>query len=120
MAISLLPYAATFTEVLFLEKLLIRFFSRVTTSTQQLLSRSSYFFRAPAFFEELLFHKVASFEAVIFFQNSYFSREKLLPSSHFLRTESSLGQLLFGTTTFLTEELFRIKISTEELLFPSR
>ena len=32
-------------------------------------------------------------------------------------TGSSLGQLLFGTATFLAEGLLRIKISTEELLF---
>ena len=37
-----------------------------------------------------------------------------------MRIESSLGQLLFGTPTVLVEELFRIKISTEELLFPIR
>ena len=30
---------------------------------------------------------------------------------------SSLGQLLFGAATFLVEEIFRIKISTEQLLF---
>ena len=37
-----------------------------------------------------------------------------------MRIESSIGQLLFGTPTVLVEELFRIKISTEELLFPIR
>ena len=42
---------------------------------------------------------------------------KLLPSSHFVRTESSLGQLLFWKATFLVEYLLRIKISTEELLW---
>ena len=83
MAISLLPYAATFTEVLFLEKLLIHFFSRVTTSTQQLLSRSSYFFRAPAIFEELLFHKVASFEAVIFFKIATFLEKNFYRAATF-------------------------------------
>ena len=31
--------------------------------------------------------------------------------------ESSLGHLLFRTATFLEEELFKIKISSEELLF---
>ena len=51
-----------------------------------------------------------------YFQNTYFFGAKLLLSSHFLRTGSSLGQLLFGTATFLADELLRIKISTEELL----
>ena len=37
-----------------------------------------------------------------------------------MRIESSIGQLLFSTPTVLVEELFRIKISTEELLFPIR
>ena len=41
---------------------------------------------------------------------------ELLPNSHFLGIGSSLGQLLFGTATFLAEKLLRIKISTEELL----
>ena len=37
-----------------------------------------------------------------------------------MRIESSVGQLLFGTPTVLVEELFRIKISTEELPFAIR
>ena len=37
-----------------------------------------------------------------------------------MRIGSSLGQLLFGTATFLVEELLRIKISIEELLSRSR
>ena len=55
-----------------------------------------------------------------FFQNSYFFRAKLLPKSHFLWIESSLGQLLFVTASFLAEVLFRIKISIEGQLFRSR
>ena len=96
-----------------------RFF-RVTTSTQQLLFRSSYFFRAAAFWGGLFFQNNHFFRSSYFFQNSYFFRAKLLASSHFLRKESSSGQLFFETATFLAEELFRIKIPTEELLFPSR
>ena len=38
---------------------------------------------------------------------------KRLSSSHHLRIESSLGQLLFGTASFLVEELFRIKVLIE-------
>ena len=95
-----------------------RFF-RVTILTQQLLFRSSYFFRAAAFLRSSFFRIITFFEAVIF-QNSYFFIAKLLASSHFLRIESSSGQLLLRTATFLVEEMFRIKIYSEELLFPSR
>ena len=93
-------------------------FFRVTASTQQLLSRSSYFFRTAAFLR-IFFFRTVTF-SLLFFQNSIFFREKLLQSSQFLRIGSYLGHLLFGTAIFLAEELFRIKISTEELLFQSR
>ena len=93
-------------------------FFRVTISTQQLLSRSSYFFRTAAFLRSSFFITVIFSQ--IFFQNSFFFRANILQSSHSLRTGSYLGQLLFGTTIFLAEELFRIKISTEELIFQSR
>ena len=102
------------------EKATSSHFFRVTAPTQQLLFQSRYFFRASASFEELLFQNSHFFRTSYFFQNSYFSRAKLLPSSHVLRIGSSLGQLHFGTATFFVEEFFRIKISTEELLFPSR
>ena len=98
---------------------LLVYFSNVTISTQQLLFQSSYFFKAAAFGEKLLSRSVAYLQQ-LFFQNSYFFRAKLLLSSYHLRIGSSLGQLLFGTATFLAEDLFRIKISTEELLFRSR
>ena len=54
---------------------------------------------------------------MLFFQNSCFFRANLLPSSYL---GSSIGQLLFGAAVFLAKELFRIRISTEELLFRSR
>ena len=41
-------------------------FFRVTTSTQQLLFRSSYFFRAAAFLRNSFFRTITFFEAVIF------------------------------------------------------
>ena len=34
-----------------------------------------------------------------------------------MRIGSSVAQLFFGTANFLTEELLRIKISTEEVIF---
>ena len=91
-------------------------FFRVTTSTQQSLFRSSYFFRTAAFFS---FFRTVTFSQELFSQKSFFFRAKLLQSSHFFRIGSSLQQLLFGTAIFL-EELFRIKISKKELLFQSR
>ena len=87
-------------------------FFRVTTSTQQLLFRGSYFFRTAAVFS---FFRTVTFSQELFFQNSFFFGAKILQSSHFLKTGSSLWQLFFGT-----EELFRIKISKKELLFQSR
>ena len=45
---------------------------------------------------------------------------KLLPSSHLLRIGSSLENLFFETATLLEEELFRMDMSAEELLFRIR
>ena len=88
-------------------------FFRVTTSTQQLLFRSSYFPTAATFLR-------SSFFKQLFFRNSYLFRAKLLSSSHFLKIGRSLGQLLCRTATFLAEDLFGIKISIEEAPFRSR
>ena len=69
--------------------------------------------------EQLLFLRSSVFGTVtssqqLFVQNSCFFGAKLLPRDHFLTIG---GSLLFGKTTFLSEELFRINISTEELFF---
>ena len=72
-------------------------FFRVTTSTQQLLFRDSYFFRTAAFFP---FFRTVTFSQELFFQNSFFFGAKILQNIHFLRKESSLQQLLFGTAIF--------------------
>ena len=92
-------------------------FFGVTTSTQQLLFRGSYFFITAAFFS---FFRTVTFSQELFFQNSFFFGAKLLQSSHFLRIGSSLRQLLFGIVIFFSEELFWIKISKKELLFQTR
>ena len=79
---------------------------------------------------------VANFSGQMYFWRNYFfifrhksnffgasiSSEMLLfwgtlLSSHLLRNESCLGQLLFGTLTFLVGELFRGKTFSEEVLF---
>ena len=119
MAISLLVYVVTFSGQLYFWRSYSSHFFRVTTSTQQLLFWSSYFFRASDFWRSSIFRTVTSLQQ-LFFQNSYLLRAKLLPSNHQLRTASSLGQLIVGRATFLVEGLLRIKISTEELLFRSR
>ena len=93
-------------------------FSWVTTSTQQLLVRSSHFFRAATFLRSSFFRTVTSSKQ-LFYQNSNFFRPKDTPIRDFLRIRNSSGQLPFGTTAFLVKDLFRIKISIEELLFSS-
>ena len=87
--------------------------------TQHLLFWSGYVYKAAAFYRSSFFRTITSSQQ-LFFRIATSLRTKLLLTSHFLRKESSLGQLLFGTATFLVEESFRIKISTEELLFRSR
>ena len=72
--------------------------------------------------EQLLFLRSSVFGTVtssqqLFVQNPCFFGAKLLPRDQFLTIGGSLGQLLFGKTTFLAEELFRINISTEQLFF---
>ena len=92
-------------------------FFRVTTSTQMLLFRSSYFFRGATFFEGIPFSEQSPLRSSHFFQNSYFLRAKLLPSSYFSRIGSSLGQLLFGTLTFLVEKLFEYSCTFSQHTF---
>ena len=85
------------------------FFSE-TTSIQQLLFWSSYFFRTAAFFS---FLRTVTFSQELVFQNSFFFRAKLLQSSH-------LGSSCFSEQLIFSEELFRAKISKKELRFQSR
>ena len=103
MAISFFAYVATFLEQLYFRgrhfftllqsnyfNITITFFG-VASSSKPLL-----FWGAPFFF--------------FFFQNILFFRAELLPSSHFLRIKSSIGQLLFGST----EELHLGKVNFSE------
>ena len=99
-----------FKTVLFLEKSLLKTFS------EKLIRHNSYFFGTAISSEQLLLFEELLFQSS---QRSSFFRAELLPSSHFLRTESSLGQLFLGTATFSTADLFITKIATEELLFRS-
>ena len=78
-------------------------FFRVTTSTQQSLSRSCYFFRTAAFLRSSFFRTVTF--SLLLFQISFIFRAKLLQSNYYLRIGSYLGQLL-SKQLFLAEELF--------------
>ena len=51
---------------LFVERLLLHTFFRVTTATQQLLSQSSYFFRTAAFLRSSFFQKQSLFRSYYF------------------------------------------------------
>ena len=93
-------------------------FLRVTTSIQQLLFRSIYFFGSYVFLRSSFFKTVTSLQQLLF-RNSYFFRAKLLPRSHHLKIRGSSRQLLFRKADFLVEDLFRIKIPTQELHFGS-
>ena len=84
---SLLPSPNFFRTALFLQKLHSSYFFRVTTLTQQLLFRSSYFFTTASFLRSSFFRTI-TFSHQLFFQNSFFFRVKLLQSSHFLRKGS--------------------------------
>ena len=90
------------------------YFDLIATFSEQLFLQCYYFFWGVS-----VIRTVTSSEQP-FFQNSYFFRGKLLPSSHFLRIGSSLGQLLFGTPTFLVQKLFRVNTFSEELLSQTR
>ena len=91
-----------FRTALFSEKLLL------CTSLDKLLRHNSNSFGAAISSEQLLFLSNSVFERVISLQQLFFQNIGSIGSS--------LGQLLFGTVTFLAEELLRIKIFIEELL----
>ena len=93
----MLPLFQDFQDNFILVEATSSHFFRVTTSTQQLLFRGSYFFRTAAVFS---FFRTVTFSQELFFQNSFFFGAKILQSSHFLRIGSSLRQLLFGTAIF--------------------
>ena len=99
-------------------------FKKTLFSEKLLWHNSSFleqlFLQSSCYFWGTLFSKQSLLRSSYLFQNIYFFREKLLPSKHFLRIGSYLGKLIFVTANFLVEELFRIKISTEELVFWNR
>ena len=103
-----------------------RSFFRIVTSSQQLFFQNNYFSTSV----DIFILNISSTKKVVIPKSNcprelpilkkWLIGRKVLPSNHFSRSGSSLGQLLFGTATFLVEEMFRIKISAEELLFRIR
>ena len=115
MATSFLAYVVNFSGQLcfcrsyFFAILQRNYFDTITSSGKLFLQSSS-------IFEEFPCHSSQK----LFFQDSYFFILKFLRSRHFLEIGSSLVQLLFGTATYLAQELFRTKISAVVLLFRIR
>ena len=83
---------------LFSEQLL--FHASLTTSTQQLLFRSIYFFRAAAFFKELRFRKNNFLAAVIF------SEYLIFPSENSTEQLLIVNRKLFRVVTFRKSYFF--------------
>ena len=112
MAVTLLAYIAIFSDSFIFGKTTSSHFFRVIffKVTQELLFRSSSFFRTAAFFWGAPFSE-QSFFLSIFLQNSSFFRAKRLPNNHILKIGNSLVQF---------RNSYLQKISTEELLFRSR
>ena len=119
MVIFLLAYLATFSGQLYFRRSYFFVTFRVTALTQELLFQSSYFFRTAAFLRSSVFEKVISLQLVIYseyliFRSETSTEHPLLENGKFFRS------VTFWNSHFLAEELRRIKISTEELLFRSR
>ena len=95
MAAFLLAYVAIFPDSFLFAKATSLHFLRVTffKVSQELLSRSSFSFRAGAFLRSSFLRTVTfSQYFLFFFQNSYFFRAKLLPRNRTLRIGNSLVQ----------------------------
>ena len=119
-AISLIVYVVTsFRTALFLKMLLLHIFFRVSTSTQQLLFRSSYFVKSSYLFQGIPFPEQSPLRVSYFVQNSYFFRVKLVPSSQFLRLFSSFGQLIFWWNNLLNKDTCRTATYLKQVLLNS-
>ena len=94
-------------------------FCRVTTSTQQLLFRGSYFFRTAAVLSFFTFSEQSFFRRSYFFKIASFSERKFYTAGTSWEQKVLYGSY-FSEQLFFSEELFRIKISKKELLFQSR
>ena len=107
-----------FSTALFSKEATSSHFFRVTASTQQLLFRSSYFFRAAASLRSSDSERVISLQQFFFSEYLIFRSETSTEQQ--ILENRKFTQLLFGTATFIEKELLKINISTEELLCQSR
>ena len=107
----LFSYLATLSgQLYFRRKVTSSHFFRVTISALPVFVRSSYFSEQLLLLRSSVSGIVTSSQQ-LFFQNIYFLEAKLLPSNHFLRIGSSLGQLLLAhfRITFSKKLIFQIK-----------
>ena len=109
MAISLLAYVTTFSGQLYFRRSSFLDFFRVTTSTQHLLYRSTYFVQI---FEELLFQHSHFFAAIIFLEQLLFqsdtSTEQLpLEKRNFFREVTFRNSYLFGRGIVQNKDIYR-------------
>ena len=115
----LFSYLATLSgQLYFRRKVTSSHFFRVTISALPVFVRSSYFSQQLLLLRSSVSGTVTSSQQ-LFFQNIYFLEAKLLPSNHFLRIGSSLGQLLLVhfRTTFSKKLIFQIRNILYYLLF---
>ena len=103
---------------LFPEEATSSHFFRLTDLKQQLLFRSSYFFRAAASLRSSDSERVISLQQFFFSEYLIFRSETSTEQQ--ILENRKFTQLLFGTATFIEKELLKINISTEELLCQSR
>ena len=117
MAISLLVYVSILSDSFIFGKTTSSQFFRVTflKVSQELLFRSSSFFRAADFFEELLFSEQSLFPSIFFFRIILYL---LVQGDTSTEKPNFENRKFFGAVTI--QNSYPQKTSTEELLFPSR
>ena len=113
MAIFILAYVAIYSDSFIFGKATSSHFFRIAffKVSQELLFLSSFFFRAAAFLEELLFQNSHFFSA-------YFSEQLLFQSETSIEKPHPENRKFFSTVTF--RNTFPQTTPTQELLFRSR
>ena len=99
-------------------------FIRVTTSTQRLLFRSSYSFRAAGFFKELHFQNSHLFAAVIFpeqlfFQSKPSTEQQPRENRKFFRAVIFRNSYLFDGGVVQNKEIYRTATFSKQVLLHS-
>ena len=114
--ISPLAYVATFSGQLYFRRSYFtlfqsNYFDTTVTFSGQLFLQNSFFFAL--FYEQLLFRRSYFFRIASFLERNFYR------AGFFWEFEVLYGSY-FSEQLFYPEELFRIKISKEELIFQSR